>query len=155
MQGGPRGTAETLAGRVDAAPPSPPGLEAAPLPRPVDPPSFPLIVQTPPSVPERLLRLVVAGLVLASPVVVPLLHAADGAGGPQYATQEDGGSSFQHDHALCIQLQGSSARPAAPPVAPSLPGRTALRSACRSTRIGSLPWRSIPRARAPPTGVLS
>lgn len=105
-----------------------------------------------PSVSGRLLRIAVAGLLLATPVAGPLLHAGDSHPGPGYVGPEHDAMSYHHDHAICLQIQSSNARPSAPPEAPVVPDRFVRDPAPRTTSVGHLAWRSGPRARAPPSG---
>lgn len=104
------------------------------------------------SFPGRLLRLAVAGLLLATPVVGPLHHTGDTHPGPGYVGPEHDAASYHHDHAICLQLQSTNARPSVPPEAPAVPRRIVADPAPRSTTVGHLAWRSGPRARAPPRG---
>lgn len=106
-----------------------------------------------PSSPGRLLGLAVAALLLAGPVVGPLLHAGDSHPGAGWVGPEHDTAAYHHDHAICVQLQSSTARPSAPPEAPAVPDRIVVDPAPRTTSVGDLTWRTRPRARAPPLGV--
>lgn len=104
------------------------------------------------SFPGPLLRVAVAGLLLASSAGAPLFHGGDSHPGAGYVGPDHAAASFHHDHAACVQLQSSTVGPAAPPEAPAVPGRIVLRPDPRATSAGDLAWSSLPRARSPPRG---
>lgn len=99
----------------------------------------------------RVTGLAVAALLIGSTVVVPLLHAGETGAGARYtASEAPATSSFQHDHAVCVQLQTSTPRAAAPPTVPTPPGRPATERPPRRSPVTSHDGRLLDRARAPP-----
>lgn len=100
---------------------------------------------------ERFTGLAVAALLVGSTVVVPLLHAGEVDRGAAYTdTRPPATSSLLHDHAVCVQLQTSTARPATPFAAPPVPARDGGRLSLRLTSVTSRDGRRLPRARSPP-----
>lgn len=100
--------------------------------------------------------LAVAALVAGSSLVAPLLHA--GAAGPEpayAATDESAASWLHHDHAVCLQLQGSTARPADPPAVPLPPARASAHVVHRPSAVAGHDGRLLLRARSPPAPLLS
>lgn len=99
---------------------------------------------------RRLPRLAVAALFLATAVTGPLLHAGNDHPGSGFVAPDHAATSFHHDHAACVQIQSSTARPAVPPAAPARHATAVPRPAPRTAEVGDLGWRARPSARSPP-----
>lgn len=100
---------------------------------------------------ERITGVAVAALLAGSAVVVPLLHAGEADRGPAFTdAREPATASFHHDHAVCLQLQTSTAQPVASAGGPPSPARTRARLALPPTSVTSREGRLLPRARSPP-----